>query len=281
MSASPSTRTDRVRRIALSVVVLAFLAVGLVGLGPLLVVPFVAWLPEATIVRVLQFPPEDIHHLVHGVGIALGYGALLLCVAVQLRQPQRRVAPIWLATFIVLTQVVYDLWNGTVGDPIWWVVYVLFSAVVVLHPRRTAPITAVDRPAALLAVVGALCLAVYAWNQLQLQFGPEDPTGHVAANHYMGMAVAGGVIIVGAMLGATNVPGSRLVAWIAGVAAVLFSIASLAHPDHASAWPGGWAWAALVWGSGYVAVTVRRRPWSAHSGPHPAASDARAVSAGP
>lgn len=272
----------RQRTIARSAAVVAFVVIGLASLGPLLTIPLVAWLSETTIIRVLQFPERDIHHLLHGVGAALLYGALLICVAVQLRQPRRWVAPLWLASFIILTQILIDLRNGTVGDPVWWVVYALFAAVVVLHPRRTAGITATDRPAALLAAAAAVPLVVHAWNQLQLQlqFGPEDPTGHVAGNHYVGMAVLAGTIIVGVLLGSTDAPGNRLVAWIAGGAAVLLGIASFAHPGQASAPATGWAAAAVVWGGAHVIVGAGRRRRDARIGRAPTSSDSSHVLAG-
>lgn len=131
---------------------------------------------------------------------------------------------------------------------------------VVLHPRRTARITAVDRPALLLAVLGAVPFVVYAWGQLRLQFGPPDPFGHVEANHYFGMAALAGALTLAALLGSTDLPGWRLVAWIAAGSAVLLGIASAVHPDRASAFPIGWALAAVAWGIAYVLVVALRRP---------------------
>jgi len=248
----------RRRLIGFRVVVALFLVLGLAGFNLLVLFPVISWLPETTFVTI-GIPEEDIHHLVHGFAIGLWYGALMLCLAVQLRRPERSVAPLWVISFILVSQIVYDLAMWDIGDPIWFLAYALFVLVVMLHPRRTAPITALDRPALLLAVVAAVPLAVSGWNQLRLQLGPADPFGHAELNHFFAMAGLSGLVIVAALLGSTDVPGRRLVAWMAGAAPLLFAVASLAHPDQASAWTFAWAVAALVWGVGYVILVERGR----------------------
>lgn len=253
-----SARPSRLRTVAFRVVAAVFLLLALVGANFVLILPLVSWLSEDAIVNVLGYPADDIHHFVHGVGIGLVYGALLVGVAVQLRRPQRSVAPLWLGVFVLGAQVIYDLVQWDIGDPVWFVVYALFAAVVVLHPRRSAPIGAVDRPMLVLAGLAAVPLAYSVWHHLRLQFGPEDPFGHAASNHYYGMAALAGVIIVSALLGTTDLPGRTLVAWIAGVAMTLFAVASIAHPDHSSAVAQPWAVAGLVWAVAYVGLAWRR-----------------------
>jgi hypothetical protein len=257
MSEDTSVRLSRPRIIALRAAVVIFLVVGLAGLGPALVLPFIAWLPEESLIE-FGLPEDDIGHLIHGVGAALVYGALLLSVAVQLRRPQRWVAPLWLAMFLLGAQACYDLARLTIDDPTWFVVYGLFAAVVMLHPRRLARISAVDRPALILAVAAAAPLGVFAWQRLELQIGPPDPFGHAADNHYYGMAALAAVVIVAALLGSTDLPGWRLTAWVAGVAAALFGIASLVHPAQESALASPWAAAAIVWAAVYLAMVWLR-----------------------
>jgi hypothetical protein len=138
-------------------------------------------------------------------------------------------------------------------------VYALAAVVVVLHPRRVARITAVDRPTLVFAITAAIPLAIFGWTQLRLQFGPADAVGHVDHNHYVTMAGIAGLIIVGAVLGSTDLPGRRLAAWIAGVAAADLGIASLMHSQNASALPTGWALAAIAWGITYIVVVEVRR----------------------
>jgi hypothetical protein len=115
----------------------------------------------------------------------------------------------------------------------------------------------VNRSAALLAAVAALPVVVYSLRQLLLQFGPADPFGHAAHNHFFGMAALAGLVVVAALLGSTDLPGRRLTASIAGAVALLFGIASVAHPDGASAWGTGWGLAAIVWSVAYLGVTLR------------------------
>jgi hypothetical protein len=261
MDLHPPRRPGRLRIIAFRVVVVAFLGLGLAGFNVVLLFPLISWLPESTWIDTIGYPADDIHHLVHGAAIGLWYAALMLCLAVQLRRPQRWVAPLWVIAFIMVSQIAYDLAIGDIGDPIWFLAYALFVLAVLLHPRRTAPLGAVDRPALALGVIAAVPLVWYGWNRLQLQFGPADPSGHVELNHFFAVAGLAGLIIVSALLGSTDLPGRRLVAWIAGVAPALFGVASLAHPDLASAWPVPWAVAAIAWGAGYVTVVEwgRRR----------------------
>jgi hypothetical protein len=285
MTVDTSPHPSRGRRIALRAVVTAFLLVGLAGLNFQLLLPLLSWLPDESLVQGLDFPEEDLPHFVHGVGSALTYGTLLLVVAVQLRRPHRWVAPLWLGIFLLGTQAIYDLVQRTVGDPIWIVVYLLFAAVVVLHPRRTARIRTARirtayRPALAVAVVGAVPLAVYGLDHLRLQSGPEDPLGHAAGNHYYGMAALASVIIVAALLGATELPGRRLAAWIAGVAPVLFAVASLTHAEKSSAWPAGWALAAIAGAAGYL-LAVEWGHRRAAAVPRAAAGSPAAGSSGP
>jgi hypothetical protein len=253
------SQPSRWRRIALRTAVVGFLLLAIVATNVVLLFPLFSWLPSATL-RDVGLPDDVAPHLVHGVGIGLTRWVLLLCLVLQLRRPQRWVAPLWIFAFVHVTGIVFDLVRWDIDDVIWFLVYALFFAVVALHPRRTARIGAVDRPVLLVALVGAVPFAAYVWLELRLQFGPADPFGHVDDNHYFTMAALAGLVIVAALLGATEVPGAPLTAWMAGGVALLLGVASLAHPDQASALPAGWALAAMGWAVGYVVtVAIRRR----------------------
>jgi hypothetical protein len=257
---SPTDVQRRERIIALRIAAGAFLAIVIIALNGYLTFPLIAWLPESTLVS-MGYPAQDIHHIVHGVAIALEYGTLVICFAVQLRRPQRSVAPLWLIILILGGQIVYDAVQGTVGDPIWWLMYALFAAMVALHPRRTAPITRINRAGAWLAGAATLPMAVQVLNQLRLQFAAPDPYGHAAANHFVAAAMFTTIIVAAAWLGSTDLPGARLTAWIAGVNPLVFAVASLAHPDRVGAWPAGWALAAIAWSAAYLLiVALQSRP---------------------
>jgi hypothetical protein len=94
------------------------------------------------------------------------------------------------------------------------------------------------------------------------------------------MAALASVIIVAALLGATELPGRRLAAWIAGVAPVLFAVASLAHAEKSSAWPAGWALAAIAGAAGYL-LAVEWGHRRAAAVPRAAAGSPAAGSSGP
>jgi hypothetical protein len=181
MESRASGQSSRVRIVALRVVVALLLLVGLAGFNLLLVFPLLSWLPEAAWVDVIGYPEADLPHLVHGSAIGLWYGVLMLCLAVQLRRPERSVAPLWVVAFIILSQIVYDLVIRDIGDPIWFLVYALCVLVVVLHPRRVVWPTGADWPGLLLIAAAAVPLAGHGWSQLRLQFGPEDPFGQRSA----------------------------------------------------------------------------------------------------
>ncbi len=259
MTTIATSPPGRARIISLRVAALAVIGIFLVGSNVVLLFPLFGGLPEATLEDQLEMEPDVLVEVVHGVAIALTHLALILGMLVQLRRPERSIAPLWMCAYLTLAMIVFDISQGTVGNPIWFVVYALVAAVVVLHPRRVARITAVDRPTLVLAIAAAMPMAWYGWNQLRLQFGPADTVGHVEHNHYFTMAGIAGLIIVGAVLGSTDLPGRRLTASIAGLAAADLGIASLMHPENASALATGWALAAIAWGITYIVVVAVRR----------------------
>jgi hypothetical protein len=189
--------------------------------------------------------------LVQGTAITFYDIILLVCVALQIFRPARNVGPLWLVAFFMGVQMIYDATQGTVGDPLWWVVYSLSVALVVLHPRRVAPLSPWNWPAVVVAAAGAGPLLSYAWVELRQQ-SPAN-----GDNFHFGMALFAALMVVGAVIGSSSVPGRRVVACLTGVGTALLGIASIAKPALPSAFPVGWAWAALAWGVVLAVIAVR------------------------
>jgi hypothetical protein len=250
----PTTRT---RLVALRIAAALFAAIVVVGSNAVLLMPLIGLLPDRGLdgMGASDLKPE----IVHGVGIGLAHLILVIGIGIQIARPARWVAPLWLASFEILVMMVYDATQGTVGNPIWWVVYGLVVLVVLLHPRRIAPLAPWHAPSLLLSAVAAIPVVLHAAGQLRLQFGPVDSIGHVAGNHFLsqaGIAVTG---LVAAVLGASSVPGRRLVATAAAAIPVFLGAASLVHPANASALGRPWALAAIVWGLAYAAIALPQR----------------------
>ena len=72
------------------------------------------------------------------------------------------------------------------------------------------------------------------------------------------MAVFATLIVLWGLIGSTDRTGWRVTAWLAGISAAAYGLASLVFPLVASASGTGWAIAALAWGVAFVALTERR-----------------------
>ena len=250
----------RARLIALRAIAAVFALLILVVVNGQLLLPFLSWLPDSTLTG-LGYPPGDLGWLVQGTGITFGHITLLVCVALQIFRPVRNVAPLWLVAFLMGVQMIYDATQGTVGDPLWWVVYAMTVAIIALHPRRLAPLPPWNWPALAFAVIGAGPLLAYAWSE----FRQQSPAN--GDNFHFGMALITTLAVFAAVIGSSSVPGRRVAACLGGLCIALIGIASIAKPTLASAFPVGWAWAALAWGVVFIAIAVRpvainRRPAS-------------------
>ena len=84
---------------------------------------------------------------------------------------------------------------------------------------------------------------------------PSDP--HAEFAHWSAMAVFATLVVLWGLIGATELTGRRITAWLTGVSAVTFGVASLVFPNLPSAAGVGWAVAAVAWGAGYLVLTER------------------------
>lgn len=247
-------------RIAATIVALWLLTIGAFGLIELVAM----WLPGETILEIVDGdPPNALIHRTHFLAIGIVAWTVVPSILVQLRRPERRVAPmLLLAVWALGSLLVYGL-SGTVNE--WLIEEVVFVAIPVglvmwLHPKRDEfferPVF--DRPMAYLAGAAAIPWLVYAVDNAGLQLNNVAGDPHAAMEHWATAALMGIIISAAAFLGSSDHTGWRLPAWIAGGASVIFGVHSLVFPGLASALPTSWAIAAIVWGFVFGGAVLRR-----------------------
>lgn len=260
----PDPQQSRARRIGFRIVVTLFALWVLATNSFAVLEPFFMWLPAEAVAEL--FDEETLFitlHRTHFMAVGLIAWAVVLSTLVQLRKPERRVAPMLLLISVAVGgTIVYGL-SGTLSE--WLIeeiamVVLPLSLVALLHPSRDRmfAMPEFDRPLAGMAAVAALSWLVYIVDNAWAQFAnaPGDP--HAEMEHWATAALMGVVIVVAAFLGSSDQDGWRLTGWIAGGASVIFGVHSLVFPGLASALPTFWAAAAILWGIGFVAMIAKR-----------------------
>lgn len=266
--ATAAERPSKKRRIAFGVVAtlvaLLILAQQIFGLMELVLM----WLPAETVAEMFE---EDVSegtsfialHRAHFMAIGVIAWAIVPSMLVQLRKPERRVAPMVLVVAIALgATIVYGL-SGTLNE---WlieeiaVVVVPVSLVVLLHPSRDRLFSkpSFDRPLAGFAALAAAPWLVYIVDNAWTQFTNAAGDTHAEMEHWATAALMGIVVVVAAFLGSSDHPGRGLTAAIAAGGSVVFGAHSLVFPGLASSLPTFWAVLAILWGIGYGAMFIRR-----------------------
>ncbi len=252
------------RRIAFGVVAtlvaLLILAQQVFGLMELVFM----WLPAETVAEMFEEETSFIVlHRAHFMAVGIIAWAVVLSMLVQLRKPERRVAPMLLVVVTALgATIVYGL-SGTLSE--WLIeeialVVVPVSLVVLLHPSRDRLFSkpAFDQPLAGFAALAAAPWLVYIVDNAWTQFTNAAGDPHAEMEHWATAALMGTVIVVGAFLGSSDHPGRGLTAAIAAGGSVVFGVHSLVFHGLASALPMFWAVLAILWGIGYGAMFIRR-----------------------
>lgn len=244
-------------------VIAGLLLLMIVGLlWPLLAFVVLAWLPVDTWQAL--FPGEDINatdvvHRIHELSFSLIFWGLAIGIGLQLWKPERRQAPMLQAFAVIAAFFVVDLVSGSF-DPEAVPIMVGVVLLVLLHPARRG-LYRFNRPDAAmtgLAILTAIPGAFFILDHIDLQRldVPGDP--HVEFGHWSAMAVFATLIVLWGLIGSTDRTGWRVTAWLAGISAAAYGLASLVFPLVASASGTGLAIAALAWGVAFVALTERR-----------------------
>lgn len=195
----------------------------------------------------------------------LGYGALVGIlitggILVQVRAPERRIAGVQQATLgslalLISVPLASDTQNVLPGLIILAAVAILTA----LHPARgeffgmgTGP----DPVLAAIVIVGAIPLIAYALSIAAQARQLVAPPHHVQRLATMA-AMAFAVVLTG-LLAALRTRGWRIPAWCAGMAAVVFGLASVVFPTYRGSAGRGWGALALVGGTLFVIVAEAR-----------------------
>lgn len=232
----------------------------LYGIGALELVAM--WLPGEAILSMFEEEQSILIHRTHFLIVGILSWALLLATFVQLRKPERRVAPmIQLVIMALGAGLVYAL-SGTVEE---WLVeegLVLLPILVlaVLHPsfRELVRRPSFDRDMTALAGLATVPWAVYIVVNARLQLINAAGDAHAEIEHWATATLLGITVLACAYIGSTDHRGWRLSAWIAAGASLILGVHSLVFPGFASSLAPLWAGLAIAWGVAFAVVIVRR-----------------------
>jgi hypothetical protein len=238
------------------VVVVAALALVGFGLGELLFIGIVGWLGESALEEATE--PGAGVHLFHLLGHALFAWLLLICVAVQLRHPERRFAA---AVFALAAMVAYSLGTLVSGifDPLEVAAIVLFAVMIWLSPgREIASALSFHRLALVVSVpilVGAVVITI---GELNRQVSGMSSDAHVEFGHHGLMAAIAATIVLAVVIGSSSLTGRRLVAGLASGSLVYLGAASMLFPDQTSSLGTVGGALAVIVGFAYGSMALSR-----------------------
>lgn len=244
---------ENVRFGAFSLVVLALLALNVVMTPPeILTAPFVGWFGEVGI------------HQVHDMTVASMIWLLLIVpLLLLLYHPTGRVNTVMAPLILVVPHAVLAFLSGSFLFRPFVIMSILALLAVVLHPagRSLAQfdrVETVDWRLAVLYVLGAVPLLVYAGFEAAKQLGPVDE--HVVFVHYGGMAVGGLFIILMGALAILRTRDWRFATWSTGLVAAFIGLVSIAYPAVESSVGMAGGSLLLLWAVAFVASVeyVRR-----------------------
>jgi hypothetical protein len=254
MADAGSTRARR-RRILFLILTGLF---GLAWAGPLFGLPslVLGWFESGD--RLIH----RVHDLAYGIWASLFMAVGYLS---QLRWPERRIAGFQQTAVALLGLAVAGALSADGFTLLFLLGFAVLTVILAwLHPARERVLERGEGPSLpllALAMAAAVPLTLYALDMAELQrTGPAaDP--HVAERHWSTMAsLALSIWLVGAHAG-LRTPGWRIPAWSAGLAAVLFGVASMAFPAYPGSVGSEWGLVSLLGGVVFVALAewVHRR----------------------
>jgi hypothetical protein len=244
----------RVWSVLVSLLVLVGAGIGALELG-------LMWLPDQTLISMFDDPGLPMHRA-HFMIVGIIAWAYLLATLVQLRKPERRVAPMLQLVVMALGGSIAFFFSGTVDE---WllkegVVLVPVMVLALLHPRASDLIgrPGFDRNMMALAGLASIPWVAYIVENSRLQLINVSGDSHAQMEHWAIAALLGITMIACAVIGSSQHPGWRLPAWIAAGGSVVFGVHSLVYPGLASGLSVFWAVAAIVWGLVFVTATEQR-----------------------
>ena len=268
-SRAPLGKMRRILFYVLAALLSAFLLVGFWDIVPGVVL---GWLPDSVLSSIHpDFERLFVPHRIHQTAMHAILWGLVLGVGLQLYRPERRVAPLLEALSFMLAFVVIEL---AVSQPVWGsAVPALFLLLLaLLHPRAQdlLRLPRLDWTMAGLIALAAIPWIVFALSQVEFSRLNLPGDAHDQMEHWNRMAVFAILMIVWGLIGATDLPGWRITAWLVTYSSVVYGLQSLLFSSQASAAPAGWAFAAVVWGSAYLIMAERRARSQPERGEAPA-----------
>lgn len=228
--------------------------------------PVTGWLPDDSYGRYVEFfygdetPANMAVHRHHMLAFSMAIWIVLVGMAVQLRKPVRKQAPLWAAAAAVVMMFVFEV--TLVGfDPSSLILVAPVLAVVALHPRRL-PAEGISwtGPGRAVAVVAAVAALAYGFAEARFQVGGGATDIHGIDGHYAFMAAAAVILAIAAILGASSLPGARITAWTTGAIGILMGAFFIGFPDAASSPGVGWGIVAVLLGLAYLVRVGIRTP---------------------
>ncbi len=198
----------------------------------------------------------------------LGYGVLFGIILttgllVQLRLPERKIAAVQ-QTFLVIPALVVGSAIASDSQNLVPALILLpaLGILLALHPSREEFFrrgAALSRTLLAITVIAAVPLIAYSVDRGAQARDLAGPQHHVQRLSTMA-AMALAIVLTG-LLAVLQTRGWRIPAWSAGVAAIVFGLASVVFPDQAGAVGRGWGGVAVAGGVLFIAVAeweVRR-----------------------
>jgi hypothetical protein len=193
-------------------------------------------------------------HVVHYLALSASHVMVLVGLALQLRRPWTKVAPIWQAagglflSILTLPLVLVSVGPSQISPAVLLVMALAVTAAL-LHPGN--PVRKPPKPADPLmtglwaiAVIPATLLTI-AQVRLELNGVAADP--HWQGLHYNIMAEYGMYIVLVGLLGASALSGWRYSAWSASFMVALLGVGLIVYPDLTGSQGPGWGVAMIIW----------------------------------
>jgi hypothetical protein len=258
MSPARASRVGRIAFNAWAAILAAALGVVFFGLTSLVI----AWFED---VEGVAGPVTDL-----GYGVLFGI-ILTTGVLVQLRGPERKIAGVQQAflvipALVIASAIASDSQNLVPASILLPAIGILLA----LHPAREAFLRGDAAPSRILLAITAVAAVPFTAYALEMGAQARDlagPPHHLQRLSTMAaMAVA---IVLTGLLAALRTPGWRIPTWSAGVAAIVFGLASVVFPDQPGAVGRGWGGLAIAGGVLFIAVAewegmrtaTRERSW--------------------
>ena len=199
--------------------------------------------------------PAQEPHAFHNVVVA----SLLIVLSAPpvvaiARAPERAGPHLAILAAVAVTALATMLLSLTV-DPFTLPFVVLIGVLWALAPEREAalPRGRPSLPLGALVLVAAAPLLVYAVDQAGLQ-RVDHTSEHAAFFHWVETSFYAVAVLLLLALAALRPSAYRLAGWMGGLGLAVIGIGAILFPDHASALPAPWGWAALAGGAACVAV---------------------------